>query len=151
METPEYDAQMSTVSDCMVLTTDPKDIEALEKALDAMAFVKLMHASMAAGGAKLSPEPDTDEVGTYFDCILGEISAASLFLNEASFARVPEMLRKIADAVERKNAPWTDPSGYTEPPVAPVVIQGFRNFADRLDATKIQARAALQALKKVGV
>lgn len=123
---------------------------ALDAAQDAMAFVHTLHQALADNGANLSEEPDTDEVGTVLDNILGELSAACLFLSEPSFARVPEMLRTIADGIDKENEkPWTDTQGDSTPPVPEVVVKGFRNFAARLEATKRQKQSIIQQLKKL--
>jgi len=153
-----YDNKMSVVQDMLmrVERSDSDDEaleaqEALEAAVDAMAFVSTLHQSLTENGAKLSEDPDTDEVGTTIDHVFGELSAASLFLSESSFARVPDMLRKIAEGLEKDNAPWTDPQGDTSPPVPVVVIRGFRHLADRLEATKVQKQQAINQLRKLGV
>ncbi len=146
-----YDKRMELVQDLTAYTEDADELEALESAIDAMAFLKLLHQSLVENGAQLAEDPDTDEVGTTIDHIFGELSAACLFLSETSFARVPDMLRKIADALDSQNEPWTDPHGETAPPVPAVVIRGFRHFAQRLEATRVQKQRAINALKKVGV
>lgn len=146
-----YEEKTGLVSDLMSFTSDSEEIEALEAAVEAMTFVEALHGSLVENGARLAEDPDTDEVGTTLDGIFGELSAACLFLSEASFARVPEMLRAVAQALESKNEPWTDPQGETAPPVPAVVIQGFQHFAQRLEATRVQKQRAINALKQVDV
>jgi hypothetical protein len=147
-----YDAKMEVLHALMsVDVLNEEAVDAVETALDAMAFVATLHQSLVDNGAKLTPEPDTDEVGTTLDHIFGELSAACLYLSESSFARVPDMLRVIADGLDKENVPWTDPEGVTAPPVPAVVIRGFRHFAKRLEATKVQKQRAINQLRKVGV
>ena len=146
-----YEEKMAIVQDLVNFTQEEDELEALDTAIDAMAFVATLHQSLVDNGADLAEDPDTDEVGTTLDHIFGEVSAACLFLSESSFERVPFMLRKIADALDKENVPWTDPQGDTSPPVPSVVIRGFRHFASRLEATKVQKQRAINMLKKVDV
>lgn len=123
--------------------------DALEAACSSMAFIKLLNDSLRENGATLPEQPDVDEIGTVLDKVFAELAAASLFLSEPSFARVPDMLRSIADGIEKTDQSFVDPSGEDGKSVPPVVVQGFRDFARRLEATKLQKQQMVGALKKV--
>lgn len=126
----------------------PSD-EALEAAEDAMSFVLMLHTLLRENGANLSEEPNVDELGNVIDGVFGELAAASIFLSEKVFQRVPKMLRGIADAIETADVDFEDPNGEIGPSVPPSVIRGYRDLAKRIEVARVQKAELFETLKKV--
>lgn len=118
---------------------DTPSKETVEAAIEALAFVENLNNLLRDNGAvQLPEEPEVDRIGTVLDGVFGELAAVSIFLSEGSFARVPDMMRAVADTIEKSDVEFTDPSGETSKSVPEAVIKGFRDFADRLEASKRQ-------------
>lgn len=118
---------------------DTPSKETVEAAIEALAFVENLNNLLRDNGAvQLPKEPEVDRIGTVLDGVFGELAAVSIFLSEGSFARVPDMMRAVADTIEKSDVEFTDPSGETSKSVPEAVIKGFRDFADRLEASKRQ-------------
>lgn len=111
--------------------------EALEAATDALAFCMAMHDALKENGYT-SEEPSIAFLEKTWDGMLGELAAASLFLSENAFQAAPKMMRGIADNLS-KHA--------TEDNTVPSVIaQGFRSFAKRIEATRVQQQQMKELL-----
>lgn len=102
----------------------------VEKASDALAFVQALHTMFQDNGVDLPAEPDVDSLENVIDGILGELSAACIFLSEDSFDAVPDMLRKISSS-------FTQNIGEEVPTV---ITKGFSRLADRIKATRVQGQ-----------
>jgi hypothetical protein len=122
--------------------------EALEASADALTFVANLNASLRENGANLPEEPDVDKIGAVLDGVFAEIAAASIFLSEKAFQRVPKMLRAIASAFAKADTAFTDPSGEAGPSVPPVIVRGYHDLASRIEATRVQKSELLENLKK---
>jgi hypothetical protein len=107
--------------------------EALDLAADAMAFVQSLHQTFSENGMTSNAEPDLNELENIIDAIYGELAAACIFLSEPSFARVPDMLRVVAQKLEG-----------SKDEVPPVVVKGYSRLAKRIENT----RQHMQALVK---
>jgi hypothetical protein len=103
--------------------------EAGDAGVDAMAFVLALHTMFRDNGVDLPEEPSVDYLEHVIDGMMGELSAASLFLSEESFAGVPKMLRTVSSQ-------FTQNCGEEVPTV---ITKGFSRLADRIEATKVQA------------
>lgn len=118
---------------------DTPSKETVEAAIEALAFVENLNNLLRDNGAvQLPEEPEVNRIGTVLDGVFGELAAVSIFLSEGSFARVPDMMRAVADTIEKSDVEFTDPSGETSKSVPEAVIKGFRDFADRLEVSKRQ-------------
>ena len=106
--------------------------EALEAGADALGFCLALHDSLKENGYT-SGDLDFSFLENAWDGMQGELAAASLFLSERSFQRVPEMLRTIADNLEKTNV---DDSKL----IPTVIIGGHRSLAKRIEATRVQQR-----------
>lgn len=126
---------------------EPGD-EAVDAALDAMAFVKSLHDMFKENGVSLPDEPDCNALENIIDGVHGELSAACLFLSENSFKNVPAMLRMITKQFEEVDKTFTDPEGTTGPSVPEVIRKGFTRLADRIEATRVQQQQMLAAAMK---
>lgn len=122
--------------------------KAMEAGADALAFVVSLNNVLRENGANLPEEPDVDQLGTVLDGVFGELAAVCIFLSEKSFARVPKMLRTIADALEKADESFKDPSGQTGTSVPSAVIRGYRDLATRLEATRVQKAELFDELRK---
>jgi hypothetical protein len=140
----EYEALVEdlTESDC------PSQA-AREAGADAMAFLLLLNSALKESGAPLSDTPDAARLGSMIDGVFGELAAASLFLSEKVFARVPELLRKYADGLEKMDSNFTDPDGHTGPSVPQPILSGFRSLATRIESTRDQKVELVSALRRV--
>jgi hypothetical protein len=114
-----------------------------------MAFLLLLNSALRESGAALSDTPDPAKLGSMIDSVFGELAAASLFLSEKVFARVPELLRKYADGLEKMDSNFTDPEGHSGPSVPQPILVGFRSLASRIEATRDQKVELVSALRKV--
>jgi hypothetical protein len=130
-------------------SADLEITEALEVATEALAFIHGLNEALRESGARLPEVPDINKLGIVLDGVFGELAAASLFLSEDSFKRVPEMLRLYADKLEKMDVEFTDPEGVSGLSVPKAVTDGFRHFAKRLEATQVQKREILATLKNV--
>lgn len=128
-------------------TIVPSD-DALEAATEALAFVENLNALLRENGAELPEEPNVDKIGTVLDGVFGELAAASIFLSEKAFSRVPEMLRVIAKQFESEDVDFTDPDGHTGPSVPSVVVSGFTQLADRIEHSRRQRAQLMGELQK---
>jgi hypothetical protein len=106
--------------------------EALEAAVDSLAFVQALHTAFCESGYDLGEEPDTSKLESVMDIMAGELAAASLFLAEDSFENVPKMLRTIAKAFEATGKPGEE--------VPQVIINGYNSLAARIEATRVQTQ-----------
>jgi hypothetical protein len=106
--------------------------EALEAAVDALAFVQSLHTAFCESGYDLGEEPDTSKLESVMDIMAGELAAASLFLAEDSFENVPKMLRTIAKAFEATGKPGEE--------IPTVIINGYNSLAARIEATRVQTK-----------
>lgn len=122
--------------------------EAIEACADALTFVTNLNAELRENGANLPESPDVDKLGSVLDGVFAELAAVSIFLSNEEFTRVPKLLRGIADAFEKGDVTFTDPSGMTGPSVPVVIVQGYRDLACRIDATQVQKAELLAELKK---
>lgn len=122
--------------------------KALEAGADALTFVINLNTALRENGANLPEEPDVEALGAVLDGVFAELAAVSIFLSGKSFARVPKMLRTIAKALEEADTEFTDPSGEKGRSVPPVIVQGYRQLADRLEATRAQEAELLDQLRK---
>lgn len=108
--------------------TDPS-LEAREKALDALAFVESLYQMFKDNGMTTKEEADVDELENLVDALHGELGAAVLFLCEPVFARVPDMMRVVAQQVAKdENVP-------------PVIAKGFERVAKRIENTRVKMQA----------
>jgi hypothetical protein len=73
-------------------------------------------------------EPDVSSLEDVIDGVIGELAAASIFLSEDSFKRVPNMLRVVSSS-------FTQNAGEEVPTV---ITKGFSRLADRIEATRVQ-------------
>jgi len=121
----------------------------LDEATEAMSFVYNLNKALRDHGAGHLPEdPDLDQLGNALDSVFGELAAVSLFLAEDTFKKVPDMLRGIASGFEKEDVSFTDEEGVTGPSVPPVVVNGFRQLAKRIEAARKQQQDVLAALQK---
>lgn len=112
--------------------------EALEAAADALAFCISMHDALKENGYT-SDELSIEFLEKTWDGMLAELAAASLFLSESVFQSAPKMMRGIADNLKKHS---------TEDNTVPGVIsQGFRSFANRIEATRVQQAQMKELLK----
>ncbi len=121
---------------------------AIEAGADALTFVVSLNNELRQNGAKLPEDPDVDKLGTVLDGVFAELAAASIFLSEKSFTRVPKMLRGIADAFEKADEDFKDPTGATGPSVPSAIVRGYRHFATRIEAARVQKAELFASLKK---
>lgn len=113
--------------------------EALEAATDALAFCMAMHDALKENGYT-SDDLSIEFLEKTWDGMLGELAAASLFLSENSFKNVPAMMRAIADNLANEaTGDNTVPS---------VVAHGFRSFAKRIEATRVQQQQMKELMKE---
>ena len=131
-----------------VETSDSLTSDAREAATEAMAFVLSLHNTFRDNGVDLPVEPDCSSLDRIIDGLSGEVAAAVLFLSEKSFAYAPKSLRKIAESFEELDKPFTDPQGYSGRSVPFVVVNGFKQLANRIEAAKTQRTQLLAATKK---
>jgi hypothetical protein len=97
-------------------------------AADALAFVQALHTMFKDNGVDLPIEPDVSSLEDVIDGVIGELAAASIFLSEDSFKRVPNMLRVVSSS-------FTQNAGEEVPTV---ITKGFSRLADRIEATRVQ-------------
>jgi hypothetical protein len=113
--------------------------EATEAACDSLAFTQaLWNLFMDQGLVDYSDKVDYALMENIIDALNGELAAACLFFSEKTFDKVPDMLRVIADQLEK--------SGDTATPR--VVIQGYRRLATRIENTKKNIATAHAVLKQ---
>jgi hypothetical protein len=122
--------------------------QAIDAGADALTFVANLNNILRENGAKLPEEPDVDQLGTVLDGVFAELAAASIFLSEKSFMRVPKMLRSIADALVSTDVAFTDPTGETAPSVPTALVRGYRAFATRIESSRVQKAEIFAKLKK---
>lgn len=122
--------------------------EAMDAGADALSFVVNLNNELRANGADLPETPDIDKLGSVLDSIFAEIAAASIFLSEDVFVRVPKMLRGIADAFDKEDANFKDPTGEVAPSVPKAVVTGYRDLAKRIEAARVQKVHLIETLKK---
>lgn len=108
---------------------DDVSSDALEAASDSLAFVTSLHSVFRDNGYDLPEDPDMSALENILDGMMGELSAACIFLSEDSFMQVPHMLRTIAKAFETT-------AGSDEVPT--VIVNGYNRLADRIQATRVQ-------------
>lgn len=125
----EYEKYMDEV-DAVDDDASEASSDALDAGVDAMAFVLALHTMFKDNGVDLPEEPSVDALENIIDNIMGELSAASLFLAEKSFESVPKMLRTVSSQ-------FTQSLGEEVPTV---ITKGFSRLADRIDATKVQGQ-----------
>lgn len=113
--------------------------EALEAATDALAFCLAMHEALKENGYT-TDEPSIEFLEKTWDGMMGELAAASLFLSENVFKNAPTMMRGIADNLSNKATDNND--------VPAIVAHGFRSFAKRIEATRVQQTQMKEFLKK---
>lgn len=121
----DYESYISELEN----SPEPTDL-ALEAGADAMAFVLALHTMFKDNGVSLPEDPSVECLENIIDNIMGELSAASLFLAEDAFNGVPKMLRTVS-------------SGFTQDlgkEVPTVITKGFSRLADRIEATKVQGQ-----------
>lgn len=110
--------------------------EALDAATESLAFVTALHSVFRDNGYDLPENPDVSTLEHILDGMMGELAAASLFLSEKSFQRVPEMLRTISKA-------FTQEPGAEVPTV---IVKGYNRLADRIEATRVQQQQMKELL-----
>lgn len=115
--------------------------EALEKGLDALAFVESLHNLFKDTGMTSKEEPDVDELENLIDALYGELGAAVLFLCEPSFSRVPDMMRVIAQKMEKLEDSSVVP---------PTIVKGFVRVAKRIENTRQNQQQMALLSTKVG-
>jgi hypothetical protein len=106
--------------------------EAMEKALDALAFLDALHNVFKDNGMTTTESSDVNELENLIDALSGELGAAVLFLCENSFARVPDMLRVIGAKLEKQED------------VPPEVAKGFTRLAKRIENAKVNMQSLVQ-------
>jgi hypothetical protein len=112
------------------------DAEALEAAGDALAFIEALWAAM---GQPEEEDPDLNKMEALYDAYQGELAAASMFLSENTFARVPDMLRAISTQLEKTN----------DGSVPTVMVKGYRRFANRIEHTRRKKHEIVNALREI--
>ena len=120
----KYDIYLEELQD-----GDSVSDDALEAAADALAFTTALHNVFRENGYDLPENPDMASLEVVLDMMMGELSAACIFLSEDSFIQVPHMLRTIAKAFEAT-------AGGEEVPT--VIVNGYNRLANRIDATRVQ-------------
>lgn len=120
--------------------------EAMEAATAALTFVYNLNSELRQDGATLLDEPDVDRLGVFFDGVLAELAAASIFL--ADFEGIPKVLRGVADSFDKTDVEFTDPTGETSRSVPTAVQRGFRALAKRVEASRVQKAHYIATLKK---
>ena len=133
---------------CVNCNETTEMIELTDIASDSLSFVFGLNNAMRAAGAALPEVPDVEKLEQAFDSLCGELTAACLFLSEKSFTRVPDMLRAIADAIEKTDKPFTDDETLSGPSVPSVVVDGYRKLADRIENTRVQKKEIFDKLQK---
>jgi len=120
----------------------------LEAAADALGFVHTLNEALRENGADLPEEPDVDKLGSTLDGVFAELAAASIFLSENTFARVPKMLRTISAAFDKADTRFLDPTGSAGPSVPAVLVKGYKDLARRIEVARVQQADLLGELKK---
>lgn len=105
------------------------DDDTSNAAADALAFVVTLHDMFKENGVNLPEDPDTSALESVLDGMVGELSAACLFLSEDSFEAVPDMLRGISSKLSTED---------TYKFVPTVITKGFSRLANRIEATRVQ-------------
>jgi hypothetical protein len=110
---------------------------ALETACDCLSFVQaLWEVYQLEGAHDGTTPPDIAMMENLFDALQGELAAASLFLSENSFSRVPDMLRSLAEKLE----------GHEDDVVPVVVARGFSRFANRIENVRKQQQLLMKVV-----
>lgn len=138
-----YEGYISELED----VTFPSE-KSLEAGADALTFVINLNNVLRENGADLPEEPDIDQLGSVLDGVFAEVAAACIFLSEKSFARVPKMLRTVANALDQADADFKDPTGQGGPSVPRAIVRGYRDLATRLESTQVQKAELLTQLRK---
>jgi hypothetical protein len=120
----KYESYIEEVEESEELSED-----CAAEAADALAFVQALHTMFKDNGVDLPDTPDVSDLENVIDGVIGELAAASIFLSEASFDAVPNMLRTVSSS-------FTQNDGEEVPTV---ITKGFSRLADRIEATKVQA------------
>lgn len=103
--------------------------EAAELGADAIAFAQALHESFRQNHMTSSEDVDLNQLENLVDALFGELAAASLFLSESNFSRVPDMLRAV-----NKSLANSDHS------VPPEVVKGFARLATRIEKTRLASK-----------
>ena len=133
-----YENYVTLLEDLPQNTSGNGDIStAIETACDCLSFVQALwdvyHLEGAHDGTSA---PDISTMENLFDALQGELAAASLFLSENSFSRVPDMLRSLADKLE----------GHEDNVVPVVVARGFSRFANRIENVRKQQQLLMKVV-----
>lgn len=104
---------------------NPRMQQAADLGADALAFVQALHKMFQETGMTSTEEPDLNEMENLIDALAAELAAAAIFLSESTFARVPDMLRGIAEQVAKDSNTPT------------VVAKGYSRFATRIENTRV--------------
>ena len=107
--------------------------EALEAATDALAFCLALHEALRENGYT-TDDPSIPFLERTVDGMMGELAAASIVMSEGVFKGLPDIMRTNADTLEKHNV------------VPPAVVQGFRSFAKRIEATRVQMQQMKELL-----
>lgn len=113
--------------------------EALEASADALGFVQALHNMFRENGYDMPEDPEVSLLENAVDGMVGELSAASFFLSEDSFANAPELLRGISRAfsITQSNPKTVVPT---------VVVKGYDRLANRIEATRVQKQQMKELL-----
>jgi hypothetical protein len=90
-------------------------------------------------GYDMPEDPEVSLLENAVDGMVGELSAASFFLSEDSFANAPELLRGISSAfaITQSNSKTVVPT---------VVVKGYARLANRIEATRVQKQQMKELL-----
>ena len=115
------------------------EVEALNKAEEAMSFVLSLHDAFAQQGVTMPEEPDVGLLENLFDAYVCELAASVMALQ--NYEGSPERLRNVAKEllVEVK-------AGRSD--VDPQTIQGFLKLADRIEASKESFKPLMEQYEK---
>lgn len=136
-----YDKWMNRLED--IESADPEEEDALQTALDAMAFAQSLWNHLKENGLYTAKEdPDFDVMQRAIDLLYGELHAATMFLSDTAFERIPEVFDGIAESLD------TARKGVHGDSVPPEVIRGYRDFANRVRSAQAYQRSLMTAEKE---
>lgn len=128
--TVEYEKHLGVVIDLVEgnEVEDQDEVEALNCAADALAFVLSIHNAFVAQGVTMPQEPDVGRLENLFDAYVCELAAATLALQ--NYPDSTERLRTVA-----KELQTVVDKGEVE--VDPQTVQGYLKLADRIEASRV--------------